>query len=174
MGTRGSLVGSLAVIALFLSSGADESPRQKADAEQQRRIAWLRAHGYGASTIARAIKGDPDAAESREERRAGNRRTVAGNAGEPLEGPLSAAEEDAANRAYPLDSIPADAHENSRATFEDIELHEGEKDSEHGRRWRLIGPSSTTQPGVLSFPGADTHPSGRVTALAIYQPCTRR
>jgi hypothetical protein len=148
-----------------------QSQAARTDEWTQSRVAWLRAHGYGASTIARAIKEDPEALEARAERRSGSWETVAGNAGEP-EGPLSGAEEDVANRAYPLPSIPADAHEKSRATFEGIESNEGGKDSEHGRHWRLIGPSNTLQPGVLSFTGADKPLSGRVTALAIDRSCS--
>ena len=167
MTTRSSSLGFLAIFALLAAGGTGDS---RGPSALQRRVAWLRAHGYGAATIARVVKGDPELSESRS--RNGKREAVAGTRGETLEGPLSAAEEDAAHRAYPLDMIPARAHEVSRATFEDIDSHSGEKDVEHGRPWTLIGPSSALQPGVLSFTGADAAFSGRVTALAIAPSCT--
>jgi hypothetical protein len=172
MGTRGSLIGSFIVLsALAVAGDGDFAAEMGRSSAVQNRIAWLRAHGYGASTIARAVKGDAEEAEEGKRVRPRNDEAVVGDRGESLGGPLSAAEEDAANRAYPRSEIPAEAHQVSQATFDDIEARSGEKDAEHGRRWRLIGPSQALQPGVLSFTGADAEFSGRVTALAIAPSC---
>ena len=172
MVTQSHLAG-IAALALLVSASVHGSPpkQQRADATPKQRIEWLRAHGYGAAIIARATKEDAEAREARAARH-GQREAAAVTSGHPMESPTSRAEEDAANRAYPLESIPANAHDESRGTFANIEANEGGKDNEHGRRWRLIGPSTASQPGVLNFTGADFGFSGRVTALAIDRTCT--
>src|SRR4051812_28690264 len=113
------------------------------------------------------------------------RRTVTANRGEP-DGedeagesgitPLSAAEEKFARRAYPTGVIPAAATRAAQDTWKNfVENKDG---SHYGNNpnqplfWDMIGPTHATQPGILSFSGAQYHMSGRITALAITPTCT--
>ncbi|HWZ63491.1 MAG TPA: hypothetical protein VNX02_10750 [Steroidobacteraceae bacterium] len=86
-----------------------------------------------------------------------------------LRGPVTGAEEDFANRAYPGTDIPLTATRNARAAFSQVQ---GRGDDWGGsRQWRLIGPSGVNFPSVLTFSGANYIDSGRITALAVAPHC---
>jgi len=82
------------------------------------------------------------------------------------DGPQSAAEAMFANRAYPDNDVPADAHNRARATFEAIAAN-----GARGGPWEIIGPNRARYPGLLTYTGKDYVTSGRVTALAIAPTC---
>ena len=86
-----------------------------------------------------------------------------------LGGPLTAAEEDFANRAYPGTDIPLTATQNAQAAFNQIKARAA--DSEGPNQWTLIGPSAVNFPNILTFSGADYIDSGRITALALAPHC---
>ena len=73
-------------------------------------------------------------------------------------------------RAYPADSVPADAIEAARATFQSFQAG-----NTRTGQWSRIGPTQKAQyPAVLDqflFDGAPYTASGRVTALAIAPSC---
>lgn len=110
-----------------------------------------------------ALKAEPDALA-----KGNNQQDLAGARGEAEGGRLTAAEEQYQSRAYPAADIPFVLTQNAGAAFN--------QDSGRGQganigQWVLIGPSTATQPGILSFTGADTTTSGRETALAIDPNC---
>src|SRR5712691_1438703 len=97
-------------------------------------------------------KGDPD-----------SRADKAGIANEGPDGTYAAQEE--ANRAYPADSVPAEATLNSISTFSSLKKH-----GKGAGNWQSIGPSQAKYPAVLDqflAGGKEYTASGRVTALAI-------
>ena len=100
---------------------------------------------------------------------AGNRRALPGD---QEGGPLLAAHEDYAHRAYPAKDVPMTATLNAIAGFRHVRA------MSMGRRsvgaWQMIGPSKSNFPDILTFSGAQYFTSGRVTALAIDPSCSRR
>jgi hypothetical protein len=86
-----------------------------------------------------------------------------------LGGPLTAAEEDYANRAYPGTDVPLTATLRAQAAFTQVKSHSSE--SEQRNTWTLIGPSSTAFPNILTFSGANYIDSGRITALVVAPNC---
>ena len=121
------------------------------------------------------------------ERDSANRkiRALAANTGEPGgeaedqdtgATPTSAAEEKFARRAFPSGTIAPSATQAAQNTFNTYgENKDGTKGGNNANDpfvWNLIGPTHGTQPGILSFSGAQFHMAGRVTALAITPTCT--
>jgi hypothetical protein len=112
-------------------------------------------------------------------------RTIAGNYGEP-DGeaeaedtgftPASAAEEKFARRVFPATTLPASLTALAQQTWQTYgENKDGTQGGNNANQpfiWNLIGPTHATQPGILSFSGAQYHMAGRVTALAITPSCT--
>jgi hypothetical protein len=99
-----------------------------------------------------ALKGDPDSAATK--------------AGVPNEGPGgSYAAQEEAQRAYPADSVPFEATQNSIATFNAL------KGNANGPgAWQSIGPTQAKYPALLDqflAGGKEYTASGRVTALAL-------
>ena len=92
-------------------------------------------------------------------------KNLAGIANEGPDATLAAQQE--AERAYPADSVPLVATENSIRTFKSLRQH----GHGHGQgNWQSIGPSQARYPAVLDQFLAGGKPyvaSGRVTALAI-------
>lgn len=95
---------------------------------------------------------------------------LAGSRGEPDAGVLTSAAEAAANRAYPLDTVPLALTQAARQSFENIDQDTEAGGRRHGT-WSLLGPSTAFMPGVLTFTGADYVTSGRITSLAISPRC---
>ena len=110
------------------------------------------------------FRGDPD-------QLAGKRRTMPGD---QEGGPLLAAMEDYAHRAYPAKDVPMHATLNAITSFRHV------KAMSVGRAmgrpapagaWQSIGPSNADVPDVLTFSGTQFFASGRVTALALAPNC---
>src|SRR5919204_5322652 len=107
---------------------------------------------------------------------------LAGNRGEPnAEGDSIAADPDQAAfeafqaRAYPAGSIPAGATQRAQqtfATYGENKQFTKSANSQNPFSWDLIGPTHATQPGILSFSGAQFHMAGRVTAMINTPTCT--
>ena len=87
-------------------------------------------------------------------------------------GPLLAAEQDYANRAYPATDIPFSATLNAQTAFKKVKARSGSSPSSNIGTWTLIGPSPESVPAILTFNGASAFYSGRITALAIGSTCT--
>jgi hypothetical protein len=88
-----------------------------------------------------------------------------------LGGPLTAAEEDYANRAYPGTDVPLAATVNAHAAFNQVKAHSQANDTRRPGQWTLIGPSSANFPNILTFSGAAYTTSGRITGLVIGPNC---
>src|SRR5438132_1747567 len=99
----------------------------------------------------------------------GNKRTMPGD---QEGGPLLAAIEDYAQRAYPAKDVPMTATLNALTGFREV------KRASMGRpsvgAWQLIGPSKADVPDILTFSGTEYFTSGRVAALAIDPSCSVR
>ena len=109
------------------------------------------------------FRGDPDLL-------GGNKRTMPGD---QEGGPLLAAIEDYAHRAYPAKDVPMTATLNALAGFRQVKRASmGRPPS--GGAWQLIGPDKANDPDILTFSGAQYFTSGRVTALAIDPSCSNR
>jgi hypothetical protein len=79
------------------------------------------------------------------------------------------AAEEAANRAFPLASVPFTFRKNALSFFSGDIARRGNEDNGHG--WQLAGPSTAVYPAVLNRSNADYPASGRVTAMAIDSSC---
>ncbi len=100
---------------------------------------------------------------------AGKLRNKMAMPGPELEGgPMAAAEEDYANRAFPAAYIPFQLTSNANKAWGKLK---GNKNKAKAGAWTLVGPSSADFPDVLTFSGAAYTTSGRVTALAIAPNC---
>jgi len=99
----------------------------------------------------------------------GNKRTLPGL--DRDRGPLLAALEDYAHRAYPATDVPMTATLNAIASFRHVRAMSVGRPSVGA--WQLIGPSKADVPDILTFSGTEYFTSGRVTALAIDPNCTR-
>src|SRR5206468_10084118 len=86
--------------------------------------------------------------------------------------PASAAEEKAARRG----DFSAAAIQMAQQSWNTYgENKDGSRSGNNANQpfvWDLLGPTHATQPGILSFSGAQYHMAGRVTALAISPTCT--
>jgi hypothetical protein len=98
----------------------------------------------------------------------GNKRTLPGLDRDG--GPLLAALEDYAHRAYPAKDVPMHATLNALARFQQVKRMSVGKAA--AGAWQLIGPSNADDPNILTFSGAEYFTSGRVTALAVDPNCT--
>ena len=124
---------------------------------------------------AQHLSADPDAKNIKSH-------DLAGNRGEPqTEGdtisadPSQAAYEQLQHRAYPADSLPASvtiAAQLGYQTYGENKQYTGASNTNNPFKWDLIGPTHATQPGILSFSGAQYHMAGRVTAEQISPTCT--
>src|SRR5437773_242642 len=100
----------------------------------------------------------------------GNKRTLPGL--DRDHGPLLAALEDYAHRAYPAKDVPMSATLNAIASFAQVRAMSVGRPA--AGAWQLIGPSKADVPDILTFSGAQYFTSGRVTALAIDPSCSNR
>src|SRR5262249_52960930 len=99
----------------------------------------------------------------------GNKRTLPGD---QEGGPLLAAIEDYAHRAYPAKDVPMHATLNAITSFRHVRAMSLRRPSVGA--WQSIGPSKADVPDVLTFSGTEYFASGRVTALAIDPSCSNR
>ena len=112
-------------------------------------------------------------------------RDLAGNGGEPdsesegndpaddVNGP---AMDKFLRQAVPTGTIPSNAAQVAASTWqtygENKEYTGNANNTNNPFEWSLIGPTHATQPGVLSFSGAQFHMAGRVTAMINTPVCT--
>ena len=99
----------------------------------------------------------------------GNKRTLPGD---QEGGPLLAALEDYAHRAYPAKDVPMTATLNAIASFRNVRAMSMRRASPGA--WQSIGPSKADVSDILTFSGTEYFASGRVTALAIDPTCSVR
>jgi hypothetical protein len=99
-----------------------------------------------------------------------NKLTMPGRDG----GPLAAAEEDYANRAYPAAYVPFTLTRSATTAWTSIKARGAAKGPNAPGAWTLAGPSTANFPNVLTFSGATYTTSGRVTAIAIDPSCNVR
>src|SRR5213079_122806 len=95
----------------------------------------------------------------------GNRRALPGP--ETDRGPIAAAEEAYANRAYPASDVPFKLTVDAQKAWANVKSL-----APSGGVWTLVGPSIPNVPDILTFSGRDYTTSGRITALAIAPTCT--
>jgi hypothetical protein len=86
-------------------------------------------------------------------------------------GPLAAAEEDYANRAYPAAYVPFELTANAQKAWAKVK---SQKSKNTPGVWTLAGPSTANFPDVLTFSGAAYTTSGRITALAVDPACNNK
>ncbi len=107
---------------------------------------------------------------------AGNSRTLPGRDG----GPLAAAEEDYAHRAYPAADVPMTATQNARKAWANLKTRQTQQAKLNlsaaaaaaaPGAWTLYGPSIANFPDILTFSGAPYTASGRITALVVDPAC---
>src|SRR5437867_681068 len=96
----------------------------------------------------------------------GNRRALPGP--ETDRGPVAAAEEGYAHRAYPASDVPFHLTVNAHKAWANVKAQEAPS----AGVWNLIGPSIANFPDILTFSGRQYVTSGRITALAIAPTCT--
>lgn len=109
----------------------------------------------------------------------GNKRALPGL--DRDQGPLLAAMEDYAHRAYPAKDVPMTATLNAIASFRQVQAVSSSlrtKARSMGRpapgSWQLVGPSQANFPDILTFSGAAYTTSGRITALVVDPSCSPR
>src|SRR5437762_11674411 len=95
----------------------------------------------------------------------GNRRALPGP--ETDRGPMAAAEEAYANRAYPASDVPFKLTVDAQKAWANVKSL-----APSAGVWTLVGPSIPNVPDILTFSGRDYTTSGRITALAIAPTCT--
>jgi hypothetical protein len=95
----------------------------------------------------------------------GNRRTMPGP--EIDRGPITAAQERYANRAYPASDVPFKLTRDAQKAWASARSL-----APSAGAWTLIGPSGGIFPDILTFSGRQYVASGRITALAITPTCT--
>src|SRR5205809_8006078 len=95
----------------------------------------------------------------------GNRRAMPGRATD--RGPVAAAEENYAHRAYPASDIPFKLTVNAQKAWANVKAL-----APSAGTWTLAGPSIPNVSDILTFSGRDYTTSGRITALAITLICT--
>jgi len=89
-------------------------------------------------------------------------------------GPMSAAEEDYAKRAFPATDIPFALRRNAHASWASVRGRSGREAANALGAWTLAGPSTSNAPDILTFSGAAYTTSGRITALAVDPSCNTR
>jgi hypothetical protein len=89
-------------------------------------------------------------------------------------GPISAAEEDYAKRAFPATDIPIALRRNAHAAWASTRARSARMGADALGAWTLVGPSIANFPDILTFSGAAYTTSGRVTGLAVHPGCNTR
>jgi hypothetical protein len=159
----GAVVLVIAAFGLFIAAMRGE---WRAEAAYHAKLDWAQANLGGGGYAAVVKGGDPDAgAEGGSEEAKPN----ASGEGDRLE---ALAEELAAQRAYPAESVSADQIFGAQRAFAQIKIR-GNRGSKKGAFiWNSIGPSVARQPAVLNFTGQDYVTAGRTTAMVIDRTCT--
>ena len=158
----GALVLVIAGFAAFIAAMHGEWARE---AQFHAELAYAQDNLGGAGYAAIAKGGDPDAGGT-EEARAGE----SGNEGNPVS---QAAEEAAAQRAFPAEEVtPAQTAAAQRA-FAQIKIRGNRGGKKGALLWNSLGPAVALQPGVLNFTGADYVTSGRAQALVVDRKCNQ-
>jgi hypothetical protein len=96
---------------------------------------------------------------------------IPGPAREILGGPLLAAEEAYANRAFPQLDVAIEQTLAAQDAFNAVRSRGIGKGKNTVGQWSMIGPSIANYPAVLSFSQHDYTTSGRITALAMAPEC---
>ena len=86
-------------------------------------------------------------------------------------GPMAAAEEEYAKRAYPAAYVPFELTRSAHAAWSNATARALANPMQPLGQWTLVGPSSANDPDVLTFSGAPYTTSGRVTGLALAPNC---
>ena len=86
-------------------------------------------------------------------------------------GPVAAAEEEYAKRAYPAPYVPLELTRNAHAAWSNAIARALAGLTQPVGPWTLVGPTSANDPDVLTFSGAPYTTSGRITALALAPNC---
>jgi hypothetical protein len=91
-------------------------------------------------------------------------------------GPVAAAEEDYANRAYPAAYVPFTLTRRAQTAWSNVKARAVGKgvNTANAGAWTLVGPSTANFPNILTFSGAAYTTSGRITALAVDPSCNTR
>src|SRR5947207_4250832 len=89
-------------------------------------------------------------------------------------GPVSAAEEDYAKRAFPATVSRLALRPNAHAAWASVRGRSGREAANALGAWTLAGPSISNAPDILTFSGAAYTTSGRITALAVDPSCNAR
>ena len=152
---RFAIVSTLVLAALAMAFVAIKSPTSTAVSSQDR----LRAISK--------FRGDPD--------QPGKNKFALPDIDRDL-GPMLAAMEDYAHRAYPAKDVPMQASLNALAGFRNVQRMSMGRRAAGGSSstWQLIGPEKANNPDILTFSGAQYFTSGRITALAIDPSCSNR
>src|SRR6266480_2572540 len=87
-------------------------------------------------------------------------------------GPMAAADEEYANRAYPAPYVPFELTRHAHAAWSHATARALARATQPLAQWTLVGPSSANDPDVLTFSGAPYTTSGRVTGLALAPNCS--
>jgi hypothetical protein len=88
-------------------------------------------------------------------------------------GPMAAADEEYAKRAYPAAYVPFELTRNAHVAWSNATARALARATQPLGQWTLIGPSSANDPDVLTFSGAPYTTSGRVTGLALAPNCSQ-
>ncbi|HKP93659.1 MAG TPA: hypothetical protein VJS88_07160, partial [Chthoniobacterales bacterium] len=91
-------------------------------------------------------------------------------------GPMAAALEDYAHRAYPATEVPMDVTRRATQSWQAFQAaHSNRVNATDVNppllNWNLFGPSVLNSPAVLTFSGAPATISGRITAMALDSTC---
>ncbi len=95
--------------------------------------------------------------------------------GEPEHGVLVSEREKYEHRAYPLKQIPVEFTHAAQRNFATVESETelGQRAPALNAEWLSLGPSVALFPSILGDSGASYVTSGRITALAIEDNCTK-
>jgi len=158
-----ALVSVMLITAVVAAVGAYREYRE--EAQHRREIGYARTHLGGQALASLAKGGDPDGG--------GAERATPGVSRGDAGGMLGAAEELAARKAFPAESVTGAQTAAAQQAFNTIKIR-GNRGSKKGAFiWNAIGPTVAFVPGVLGFTGRDQVTSGRTTALLVDRSCNQ-
>jgi len=153
------IVGTALVVGAVAFSITWRSGDEDSESNHERTLAYARARLGGAALASVAKGGDPDGGSS-------VRMTPGESRGDGAA--LSPAEELAARKAWPADTVRQDQIEQAQQDFKAIK---GRGHRKAPLKWTSIGPTVAFQPGILGFTGRDQVTAGRTTALLVDRTC---